>query len=214
MLAEEYKGSKITVIEWWYVGLRQHITFPDLKDLSRLQFTRLLEESKYHYKYFGDNQTDKQSVVTILNYVETLRRDKHRIQNLRSPTPFAVITAGVKGQKNNSFFSKLVNNTYTQFHFVLFHILQRIWKKLFLSGTSKCLWCNLICWDKHPWTFPVICFTTVKDVGCLQGVPENDAKLSPWPRWMMLHPLCHDSLCVKHRLSQSSNYAVNISFFR
>lgn len=63
------------------------------------QFTRLLAESKYHYKYFGDNQTDKQSVVTILNYVANLRRDNLRIQNLRSSTLFAVITVGLKGQK-------------------------------------------------------------------------------------------------------------------
>lgn len=101
MLAKEYKGSKIALIEWWYVGLRQYITFPDLKDVSRLQSTRLPEESKYHYKYFGDNQTDKQSVMTILNYVASLRRDKYRIQNLRPLTPFAVITARVNGQKRN-----------------------------------------------------------------------------------------------------------------
>lgn len=58
-----------------------------------------------------------------------------------------------------------------------------------------------------------LCFTTVEDVGCPQGVPGNDAKLHLWPRWTILHPLRHDSLCVKYRLSQSSNHAVTISLF-
>lgn len=54
-------------------------------------------------------------------------------------------------------------------------------------------------------------FTTVEDAGCLQGIPGYDTKPPLSARRLVLYPLCHDSLYIKYKLSQSSNYTVGIS---
>lgn len=182
----------------------------------RLQFAKLLEEAKYHYKYFGDNQTDKQSVMTHFKLCSNSQEIQTQNSELGVFSTFCSYYRCSQGSKNHSFPNKLVNNTGVcsiSFHFV--------------SSFSKSLEETVLV--RHPlnscdgtlsaelYVFQInnygcfLSFTTAEDAGCLQGIPGYDTKPLPWARRPVLYLLCHDSLYIKYKLSQSSNYAVGIS---
>lgn len=87
----------------------------------RLQFAKLLEEAKYHYKYFGDNQTDKQSVMTHFKLCSNSQEIQTQNSELGVFSTFCSYYRCSQGSKNHSFPNKLVNNTGVcsiSFHFV------------------------------------------------------------------------------------------------
>lgn len=152
MLSEEDKGHKIAEIGWWYVGLRQHITFWDLKALSRLQFAKLLEEAKYHYKYFGDNQTDKQSVMTHFKLCSKSQESQTQNSELGVFSTFCSYYRCSQGSKNHSFPNKLVKNT--GFCSISFCFFSSFSKSLGEIVLVRYLWIAVV----GPYLLSFICF--------------------------------------------------------
>lgn len=180
-----------------------------LKVHSGLRFTKLLEEAKWHYRYFGDNQTVKHSVVTHFKLCSNSQEAKHRIQNLGSSVPIAVITDGIKVKK--SFFPERTCEQHRNlFNFILFCFSSRKepWGNCPCQQPSQWLWWDL---PAEFYLFRInsygcfLSFGTAKGVGWPWGLPGNNTKTPPRPRLPISYLLHHDSLYMEYMRFQSSS---------
>lgn len=201
MLAEEDKRHKITEIGWWYAGLRKHITFWYLQAFSRLQFTRLLEEAKCHYKYFGDNQTDKQSVMTHFELCGISQESQTQNSKLGDFSTFcSYYSQGSK--KINYFPNKLCSTSFCFISIISKSLKETVLDRHPLRGHGGALFAEFYLFQKSNCGC-FLSFNTAKYIGCPQGIPGNEIKHPNIVTGDQHYIHYAMDIYMKHKLSQS-----------